>query len=305
MSGMTARLILIGASGALGAVTLGAARKAGLALIATYGSRSFPGGQPFRAETDTLGRLGIGADDVVILFAAHSDQAWVRSHPEEARALNVAATVRLADEARRAGARMLFLSSEAVFGADRADGWPESAQPCPSTEYGRQKAEAERALLALGNACIVRTGWNVTPRAEDRCVVRSTYESLLDGSARLAEDNLFSLTDAEDTARLLVEAAARRATGIVHAVSGVPTARTALADEIMRASSKGRHMSYRRIRYSDLSFDEPRPACAWLAATDRGLHPAEGFALPPAVVARKVGILEVAAAARAAEGARP
>lgn len=289
---MAGRLVLIGASGALGGATLDAAREAGLPVVATYGSRPIAGGVRFGAESDALARLGVARGDTVILFAAHSDQEWVRTHAAQARALNVAATVRLASEARGAGARFVFLSSEAVFGKERSEGWPESAPPCPATEYGRQKAEAERALLDMDHACVVRTGWNVTARIADRCVVRSTYESLLAGTARLAQDNVFSLTDATDTARLLLAVCDRGAAGIVHAVSGRPVSRTALADETIRLSKKGSRMRYERIHFADLRLAEPKPASAWLAATRDHHLRAPGFLPPEAVIARKVALLD-------------
>jgi dTDP-4-dehydrorhamnose reductase len=291
---MAARLILIGASGALGAVTLAAARRSGLATIATYGSRPFEGGVRFRAEADSLARLGVTAGDTVILFAAYSDQEWVRTHADEARFLNVAATIRLAEEARGAGARFIFLSSEAVFGADRTDGWPEGAAPCPTTEYGRQKAEAEKMLLAFDNICIVRTGWNVTDRMMDRCVLRSTYQELLSGSARLAQDNVISLTFAGDTAQCLVRVSVQNVIGVVHAVSGIPISRTDMADEIMRASRGGCKMHYQTTLHRDLMFLEPRVGCAWLTATRNCALGIDCFLPPQEVIRRKVALLDEA-----------
>ncbi len=291
---MKGKLVLIGASGTIGAATLAAARTAGLDVVPTFQSREIPGGVRFRLETDSLDLLGIAANDVLVVFAAHSDQEWVRTHAEEARALNVAATTRLAEEARRRKALVVFLSSEAVFGENHDTGWTETSPPCPGTEYGRQKFEMEQVLLSLGSACIVRTGWNVSSRATDRCVVRNTYESLLAGSARIAADNVFSLTDADDTARLLLQVAAERATGIVHAVSGVPVSRTAMADEIIRTSVKGKNMRYERIRFADLNFKEPKPASAWLQATGAINRRIPAFAPPLDVIARKVKFLDEA-----------
>jgi len=289
---MKGKLILVGASGAIGDATLKAAEKMGLNVLPTYQSREMSGGVRFNIETDSPEVLNIGVDDVLILFAAYSDQEWIRAHPFKARNLNVIATSRFAENAIRMKALVVFLSSEAVFGKNLETGWTEGSQPCPTTEYGRQKFEMEQILQSLGGACIVRTGWNVSCRLADRCVVRNTYESLLAGSARLAEDNVFSITDVNDTARLLIEVVASRVNGIVHAVSGVPVTRTELADEIIKNSVSHAGMGYEKVLFKDLNFNEPKPACSWLATNHEIHRRLPEFSAPSEVVARKVRFLD-------------
>ena len=296
LSSMAGKLILVGASGAIGAATLETALQLGLNVIPTYHSRPLPGGVRFKLETDSLDQFNIRPDDALVIFAAYSDQEWVRTHPLEARHLNITATSRLAHEAIRRKALVIFLSSEAVFGLSKDTGWTETSEPCPTTEYGRQKHEMEQILQSFGGNCIVRTGWNVSSRPSDKCVVRSTYESLLDGSARLAQDNVFSLTDVSDTARLLMQVVINRLTGIVHAASGIPTSRTAMADEIVANSAKRQHMRYERIQFSALALKEPKPACSWLKTTHEAYRGVPAFSLPPEIVAKKVNILDAALA---------
>lgn len=63
--------------------------------------------------------------------------------------VNVSNTVRVAELLVSRGVRVVFLSTNAVFSCDNP--YPEeSSVPCPNTEYGRQKAEAEKRLLSLG-----------------------------------------------------------------------------------------------------------------------------------------------------------
>lgn len=289
---MQGKLILVGASGAIGTATLEVARRDGLDVLPTYRTRVLPGGVCFTLETDSLDVLNIEAGDALIVFAAFSDQEWVRANPLQAYALNVTATARLAREARRKKARFIFLSSEAVFGESQDAGWTEASLPCPVTEYGRQKYEMEKILQAISGTCIVRTGWNVSLRLADRCVVRNTYEALLGKSARLAKDNVLSLTDVNDTATLLIWVAMERAAGIIHAVSGVPTTRTAMADEIIRNSAKRRNMGYVETRFADLTFNEPKTPCAWLTTTHDVFRRISAFILPPEIISRKVRMLD-------------
>lgn len=289
---MKGKLILVGASGAIGDATLKAAQKSGLTVLPTYETRTILGGVRFNIERDAPDMLNIGGNDVLILFAAHSDQEWVRTHPVEARKLNVFASARLAEAANQARALVVFISSEAVFGRSLETGWTERSEPCPTTEYGRQKLEMEKILQSLGGACVVRTGWNVSYRLADRCVVRSTYESLRDGSARLAEDNIFSISDVNDTARLLIEVVVTRASGIVHAVSGIPVTRTGLAEEIIRNCANPKGLGYKKIRFKDLNFSEPKPARSWLSTSHEIHRRLPPFASPPEVIAKKVRFLD-------------
>lgn len=87
-----------------------------------------------------------------------------RRDPLGTRQVNVAGTVELAGRLVAAGAFVVFPSSNLVYDGSksfRSTGDP----PCPSTEYGRQKAEAERQLLALGErVAVVRLSKILSPK---------------------------------------------------------------------------------------------------------------------------------------------
>ena len=74
--------------------------------------------------------------------------------PQGTARVNVSRTVAIGKMLVDRGAFVVFLSSNQVY-----DGLVpfrrQSDPPCPKNEYGRQKAEAERQLLALGNAVAV------------------------------------------------------------------------------------------------------------------------------------------------------
>jgi dTDP-4-dehydrorhamnose reductase len=71
-------------------------------------------------------------------------------------AVIVDGTRHVAAAAARAGARLVHLSTDSVFGGDRAP-YDESAAPAPINDYGRDKAAAEALALAHPNAVVVRT----------------------------------------------------------------------------------------------------------------------------------------------------
>lgn len=86
-------------------------------------------------------------------------------HPEESRRINVDATVELAVQLHSRGTHIIYLSSNAVFNGTQ----PRPAKDTPTsadTEYGLQKVDVEKKLLALGHGVsIVRMTKVVSTKA--------------------------------------------------------------------------------------------------------------------------------------------
>lgn len=96
------------------------------------------------------------APDVVVLLAAISDIDACEERPDVAEAINVGGTARVAEACAKAGARLVFTSSAAVFDGTR-NGYRESDPPTPVSVYGRTKARAEQVVReALPAAIILR-----------------------------------------------------------------------------------------------------------------------------------------------------
>jgi dTDP-4-dehydrorhamnose reductase len=94
--------------------------------------------------------------DVVVLLAAISDIDACENRPEQAEAINVGGAARVVEACVRAGAKLVFTSSAAVFDGTR-HGYRESDAPSPVSVYGRTKARAESLILqALPSAIILR-----------------------------------------------------------------------------------------------------------------------------------------------------
>lgn len=110
-------------------------------------------------ETDWMSVLQ-GCDCVVHLAGrAHVMHEHVNDAMEAFRTVNVAGTMRLAEQAERCGVgRFVFMSSIGVNGNETTDvPFTEDLAPAPHSSYARSKLEAERALQELA----VRTGLQV------------------------------------------------------------------------------------------------------------------------------------------------
>lgn len=119
--------------------------------------------------------------DVVVNAAAISGHETSANDPEQAFAVNVAATAAIAQACADIGARLVHISTDAIFAGDRG-GYTESDEPAPFSYYGETKLAGEQAVRdALEDHLIVRTnffGWSETAR---KSVLEFFVNSLREG----------------------------------------------------------------------------------------------------------------------------
>jgi dTDP-4-dehydrorhamnose reductase len=286
------RFIIVGASGLIGAAVFTTAM--GRQVIGTFATKPKPGLVRFDLVRDDLLDLvpDLGPDDCVILLAAMIDQSWVETHPIESSQINVDGTVKCAAAAIARGAYLLFVSSEAVFGAGSEDGCAEYDSVAPLSLYAQQKVIVEDFIRSMRRPwCIVRTGSVAGWTAKCRCTICKTYEALLKPNAQMAFDTLFTITDVWEVARWLLRLVETRTTGIVHLAANPPLTRTLMAEWIMESSGYREKMAYTRVPFSALSIIGARGAMAWLRSS-RAEELGITFTAPRLLTGRKVSLLD-------------
>jgi dTDP-4-dehydrorhamnose reductase len=91
---------------------------------------------------------------VAFICSAVTSLERCRVQPKQSALFNVYNTVTIAEKLAAKGVFIIFLSTSLVY--DGSIPFRRGEEPvCPITEYGRQKAEAERALLAMGDSTTV------------------------------------------------------------------------------------------------------------------------------------------------------
>ncbi|MGH9396148.1 MAG: SDR family oxidoreductase [Terriglobia bacterium] len=98
--------------------------------------------------------FALARPDVVVLLAAISDIDRCEREPDVAWAVNVHGARNVANECARAGARLIFTSSAAVFDGMK-HGYSEDDPPSPLSVYGRTKLEAEFSVAAAMPSAII------------------------------------------------------------------------------------------------------------------------------------------------------
>lgn len=198
---------------------------------------------------------------VVAIPAANPHVDHCELRPEETRRVNVEGVLNVARAAAAAGAASIFYSSDYVF--DGAKGaYTEEDPVSPLSEYGRQKAEVEAAVLALSpRNLVIRTsgayGWQWEPKNFVLQVLRRLGAG---ERMKVAADVRSNPTYVENLAEVVCDLVEAGAAGLYHAAG---------ADELARCDFA---RLIAEVFGLDASLVEPVPASSFKAPARRPLR---------------------------------
>ena len=203
--------------------------------------------------------------DWVVLAAAYTDVDGCESHRELALSVNRDGAVNVAEAVRRAGARLIFLSSDYVFDGKKTSPYEVDDKRNPQSVYGHSKAEAEINLLEiLPTCCIARTSWvfGVGGRCFPDTILRlAANRPALD----VVNDQRGSPTYTVDLARAIIQLCRKDASGIVHVTNAGDCTWFEFAQEIITGA--GLATQVRPVTSQQMARPAPRPAYSVLSAT--------------------------------------
>jgi dTDP-4-dehydrorhamnose reductase len=210
----TAGTILVtGASGMLGSAVVRSAVAQGCSVVGTHHDSpiTLAGRQTVSLTLEEPAALESAvrriAPAAVSHCAALTNVDHCERHPDEAFAVNAAATGLLARAAARCGARFLYVSTDAVFDGER--GWYTESDTCrPVNVYAASKHRGEEnALAEHATAVVVRLapfGWSVRPGK--RSLAEWVLAELQDGRSLSGfTDAVFTPMYQRDLAPLLID----------------------------------------------------------------------------------------------------
>lgn len=157
--------------------------------------------------------------EVVIHAASVGSVDEAERQPEQVQRINLHGTQRIAEACLRDGARLIFISSNAVFDGKNPP-YSEKAPVCPINRYGAMKAEAERWLQGTGlSLLVVRPiliyGWP-SPGGRENAVTRWVAALERGRRVRVAKDIVSTPLWAGSCAGAIWSALRKELSGILH-----------------------------------------------------------------------------------------
>jgi dTDP-4-dehydrorhamnose reductase len=189
----------------------------------------------------------------------------------------------LAQEAAKAGARLVHFSTDYVFAGEKETGYTENDAPAPLNAYGRSKLAGEQALQrTTKDLLLIRSAWLYGPSGKN--FVDTMRQKMKAGEPlRVVNDQEGSPTFTEDLVEATLALLMRNApSGIYHLVNSGRTTWFGLAEEIQKTLGTTSELipvpsaefprPASRPRYSVLQNAKTDPLPAWEDALTRYLH---------------------------------
>lgn len=154
--------------------------------------------------------------DWIVLSAAYTDVDGCELNPQLAKAVNTQGAVNVARAAAKAGAKLLFVSTDYVFDGRNTKPYEVDDPRNPINSYGQSKAEAEKRVLEiLPDACIVRTSWLFG--AGGKCFPDTILKlAATRPQIEVVDDQRGSPTYTDDLANAIIQLCRANAQGIIH-----------------------------------------------------------------------------------------
>jgi dTDP-4-dehydrorhamnose reductase len=285
MAAATGTTMVLGGSGFLGAWVVSAAVRTGHQQVVAVSRRPHRAPLVFmkgaralerdllRADLDTL--LQAEHPARVILCAALSSAADCDRDPDLATETNAVLPGRVAAACARAGARLVHVSTDLVFGRvpPRPGGFTEEDPVAPVSHYGRTKAEGEVAVLrAYPAALVVRLPLLYGDSGGRRLGASDSLLASVAAGKRptLFEDEWRTPLFVGDAAVALVELSTQQVSGVLHVAGRDRVSRWELGCAVLE--SAGIDAAARRGTRAELGMAATRAADASLdASRARGL----------------------------------
>jgi dTDP-4-dehydrorhamnose reductase len=206
--------------------------------------------------------------DWILLAAAYTDVDGCESNRDLAFAVNCEGAINVAEAARDAGSRLLFVSTDYVFDGNKRSPYQTSDPRNPTSVYGESKARAEERLLEiLPEVCIARTSWLFGHGG--KCFPATILKLASTRSEiSVVNDQRGSPTFTRDLAFAVAQLCSADACGIVHVTNSGECTWYEFAAEIVRASG----LPTKVIPVTTAEFPRPARRPAYSVLSPDSLH---------------------------------
>jgi dTDP-4-dehydrorhamnose reductase len=180
--------------------------------------------------------LGHLRPDIIVHAAAIPDPDKCEAEPYKAFQVNFHGTKNVAQTARRIGASMAYISSDAVYDGNKTTPYRETDATAPPTVYGRTKLRGEEAARTVDRWWIFRLCVLFGPGKLN--FITKGLQKLRDGQEYVvAADQMGNAAYSLDVAEKILEAIEEDKTGLYHLSNSGACSRLELAQEAAEVGS--------------------------------------------------------------------
>lgn len=195
--------------------------------------------------------------ELVVLTAAVSNVDYCEQHKEEAFKINVEGAKNIVEACRQFNSKLVFLSTDYVFDGKRGN-YIETDKPNPIQYYGTTKLLAEKEVLKLENALVMRVSslYGFNSLSDKPCFPLFVVNQLKEGKEVNASMQITNPTLIDDAALALQQLVEMNAAGIFHAVGANALSRFDAAMQVAETFELDESLIKKA---SDLHFAAARP----------------------------------------------
>ena len=188
---------------------------------------------------DTVGYICGYAPDAVIHCAAYTAVDRAEDDEENCRRVNVDGTENIAIACERLGAKMLYVSTDYVYGGAGDAPFEPSDPTDPKNVYGRTKLDGEKAVMKhLKNYFVVRTSWVFGINGNNFVKTMLKLADMGKTELNVVCDQIGSITYTYDLSKLLCDMIETEKYGIYHATNEGYISWAEFAEEIFKLSNR-------------------------------------------------------------------
>jgi len=225
---------------------------------------------PDEPELDVTDAAAVGREldvfrpELIIHAAAYTDTRGCEADPALAMRVNGDGARNVAQACHRAGAALLYVSTNEVFDGTKGEPYLEGDEPRPINVYGRSKLAGEEHVRSLlQKAYIVRTSWLYGGGRDFPAKVLQAGS----GELSMVTDEVSSPTWARDLAQAIARLIEQDPhPGIYHLTNGGGCSRFQWAERVLALAGR-RDVVLRPITQAEFNAPYRKPVCSELANT--------------------------------------
>ena len=182
------KILLTGAAGMLAAEVVPVLTRSGHEIVKTDKNLRLPDIEALDVTCgdEVIKRAGEVRPDYIFHFAAETDVDLCEKESAHAFKSNTLGTENMVKACEKTGAKLVYISTGAVFDGKKDTPYVESDTPNPVNVYGESKLRGEKIIqTALNEYVIIRAGWMVGGWELDKKFVYKIVQQIKSGKKEL------------------------------------------------------------------------------------------------------------------------